>query len=861
MKKLSLLIILTVFTFVVHALETDKLRFIGMPVGGIGAGQVYLGGDGQLWYWDIFNYQRVNPGENGDKFYLNPLTQDKIFDQGFAIRLNGARTSTVKMLNSSGFSDISFDGQYPIGNVSYADDNFPVSAKLRAFSPFIPGDADASGLPVVVMEYTLQNTSDEEVNVDLFGWLQNMSGFTSRGKGEHVNRIEGGDNSLRLICECEGTDLESLPDYGNMSLTVLGSGKKWASPVAPSDIAYNLPEVRRKTEKIHRVELGNKITGVVGEKMQLKSGEEKTITFLLSYYYPNVHRHESGFNNLNNLEHLRYYYSEKFKSSAEVSDYVESNYDFLVGSTKKWVNTWYDSSLPRWFLDRTFLNVSTLATRACYRVTDLTGEPSNMGRFYAMEGVYRGEGTCTHVYHYEQAMGRVFPHLTRQLREQVDYGIAFLENGIIQYRGPEYASFGMHDGRGYAVDGHAGTILRTYREHLMSPDMSFLNNNWSKIKKSVEYMIAHDKEKTGKADGILEGVQYNTLDRMWYGKITWISGLYTATLKAAAAMATDVGDKKFAQQCNKLFKLSSHNISKELFNGEYFIQKLDEEHLDAPNSNDGCHVDQLLGQYWSMQLGLGNIFPEEQVTKALESMVKYNYVDNYGEYLSNAEIPIIRWYADRDESGTIMCSFPKGGADKAPGKINSSWEKLVVGYFSEMWTGQEHQLAATLIDAGMIDEGLKVEKAVHDRYAAERRNPYNEVEYGNHYTRAMSGYAPFVSASGFVYDGPKGIIGFSPKIDAASFKSAFISAEGWGSFTQSSSINKQTNDLRIKHGKLILKQFNVVLVEGDKVRSVDVYLNDKKISSKVDKDKDSLAVTFSQVEMVAGDKLSVVSNL
>ena len=858
MDKIFLLLLTFLLLASTGPIETKDLKYIGMPIGGIGAGQVYLGGDGQLWYWDIFNLKRINPGGPGDKFYINPMVQDKQFDQGFAVRVKNKITPFVKPLRTGGFSDITFKGEYPIGKVSYADDDLPLEVELEAFSPFIPTDHEESGFPAIVMEYTLINKGKESIEVELFGWLQNTANFfTGQGKnGKHINETASYKDRLKLICRSEGSNIQDQPDYGNMTLTLLGTEGNWSTPATPADIDYNLPEVRPSNETEETRALGQKLIGAIGREMTLAPDEEKTITFILSWYFPNLHRKESGFHDLKNRENLRYYYSSRFSSSVEVADYIAANRKRLFDATKEWNKTWYDSSLPEWFLDRTFINTSTLGTKSCYRVDDLTDDPVNEGRFYAMEGVYLGHGTCTHVFHYEQALGRVFPGLAKQLREQIDYGLSFKENGIISYRG-EYSHQGHQDGRGYAVDGHAGTILRTYREHCMSKDETFLRDNWPKIKKSIEYMIAHDREKDGKADGILEGIQYNTLDRMWYGKIAWISSMYNAALRAGEAMALDVGDKKFAKTCSKIAEKGKKNMTSQLFNGEYFINILDPENPESPNSNIGCHIDQVLGQSWAMQVGLPRVLPQEETKTALSSIHKYNFQKDVGEYLADAEIKNVRFYALPGEAGTMMCTFPRGGADKAPGKVKNEWEKLVVGYFSECMTGFTYQAAAHMIGEGLIDEGMEMIKAIHDRYHPAKRNPYNEVEYGNHYTRAMSSYGAFVAACGFTYHGPKGRIGFDPKINPDDFKSAFITAEGWGSFTQKREAGRQSNSLRINYGQLMLSELVLSLENSKKINTITAKINSQKLDLAYSQTGTNVYIQLDKSELKENYKLDI----
>jgi len=156
-------------------------------------------------------------------------------------------------------------------------------------------------------------------------------------------------------------------------------------------------------------------------------------------------------------------------------------------------------------------------------------------------------------------MGRLFPELEKLLREKVDFNpqAGFSRDGGIGMR----AEFD----RTVAVDGQAGCILRAYRDHQMSADMTFLNRNWPSIRKAIRYLIDQDYNE----DGILDGAQHNTLDAAWYGHIPWLSSLYLAALHAGEAMAKEMNDDAFAAQCRAIHVRGAANFVKAMWKPEY----------------------------------------------------------------------------------------------------------------------------------------------------------------------------------------------------------------------------------------------------------------------------------------------------
>jgi uncharacterized protein (DUF608 family) len=509
-----------------------------------------------------------------------------------------------------------------------------------------------------------------------------------------------------------------------------------------------------------------------------------------------------------------------------VAAYVAANAQQLFSASRLWKKTWYDSSLPWWFMERTFLNISTLATTTAHRFES--------GRFYAWEGVGCCEGTCMHVWQYAHAMGRIFPSIERDTRERVDLGLSLQPDGMIWYRGEVV--------KGPAIDGQAGTILRIYREHQMSADDSFLKKNWEKIKLASQWVINQDRNKDGMEDTPIE----NTLDAVWDGEIAWLVGLCIAAVKAAELMAIEMKDDAFAKTCADYVALGSKNMDEKLFNGEYYIHRPDEiKGRQKLGSYNTCHIDQVYGQSWAHQVGLGRINEKGKTLSALKALWKYNFTPDVGPYIK--ERPGGRPYALPGEGGLVMNTNPKNEAK--PYGENMTWQ---LGYFHECMSGFEHQVAAHMMAEGMLDEALVLTRMIHDRYHAGKRNPFNEIECSDHYARAMASYGTFITACGFEYHGPKGYMRFAPKIGAENFKAPFTAAEGWGTYTQQKNNQGMQATITVAYGTLSLNVFS--LQSSKKVGRITVRLGNKIIPATVKQEGDNCIIQFKKPVLVSTDQ-------
>ncbi len=778
----------------------DSLKYIGMPVGGIACGTLVIDGAGQLYAWDIFGAQ--------PKGLIN---QEVELPEGYLGFKNGLR-KTIRIHDGANYMNPPTVSTFPPPVKS------GFALRINGGPAFTMNAADWSSVEFEG-RWPVGNVTYQDAQSPVSVRLAAYSPFIPLNVED--SKLPAAVMAYTLVNESAAP--VSIEFDGWLGLPDRKVQMTAASFDGAVGFSLAVPKAgRNKAGSLGLAVVGDaqpmKQDGFDGLRVsaQLAPGESKTIPYLITWHFG----HDA--------------YAKKFGTAAAAAAYVAGDFERLAGQTALWAATWNDSSLPQWFMDRAMAPASTLQTSNLQFAGD---------RLWAWEGIGAGSGTCTHVWAYAQAMARLFPSLERNLREITDFGLYQMEDGGVPFRPSK-------DKKKVAIDGQCGTVLRSYREHLMSADNEFLKRNWPSIKSALNYLIEFDKNDDA-YDGLLDGEQHNTLDAEWYGKVHVLCSLYLAALRAGEEMAIEMGDADFEKRCRGTYEMGRVNIE-QLYNGEYYVQLEDPNHPDAIGVGPGVYIDQVYGQFWANQVGLGRLYNQEHIRSALNAIWKYNYLTDVGPFREVFKKG--RFYAWKGDGGVIMCSWPNGGITE---KQREFW---TFGYFNEVMSGFEHQVAAHMIaerDPELLTKGLAIMRTVHDRYAPAKRNPYNEIEFSDFYARAMASYGSFLAACGFEYNGPAGMIGFDPVIHPENFRAPFTAAEGWGTFSQTVGEKEMTAELAVKWGRVKVKTLKLN-PRSLKISEASVKRSGKTVKARLVKNETGVSVDLDVPLFVdAGEALTI----
>ena len=792
---------------------------LALPLGGIGTGNVAICSDGSLRQWQLHNVGNHAGALPGSFFAIRatriepPLDVVRILQAGTIpestetpLVTDDVAPSWLRELLAEhpGVTATAMSDTYPFARLRYLDEALPVAVSLEAFTPLVPLDAETSSLPVAMLTFRIENTDPFPVHGVLGATLQNavgwdgvspIDGVEGAGYGGNTNRVARRDGWTTVVLENHAL-AEDAPGGGQLVLAADDPRApvfaQWRRPEefltflrsrGLADGASRLEGSPTTADPQHdapRAAIGPSAPGStwnagLGVRFDLEPGETRAVRVAILWSFPNRFvdfeqfgppRPEWGSSRF----WLGNRYAVVHGDAQDVQRRVAREWHELREASLAWPAMLEASSLDGQATRHLAAQVSLVRSPTCFQSAD--------GRFLGFEGV-RGASTvmwagdvggscplnCTHVWNYEQALARTFPELERSMRE-TELEIMQAPEGYVPHRliAPVYLRqlWGEPIGGPMqpALDGMLGTVLKTYREVRCGAGLEWLERYWPHITRLLDHV------ETGWAtdgSGMLTGVQPSTHDIDLCGLNTFMGTLWLAALRAAEEMARLVGDDARAGRSRDLFECASTAYDEALWNGEYYVQRLlPGDHTDF-QWVDGCLSDQLVGQWWAHQLDLGHLLPADHLRTALQAIVEHNFRADFHDF----EHPY-RVYADGDDAGLVLCTWPRGGRPDVPTR-----------YADEVWTGVEYQVAAHCIWEGLHEEGLRIARAVWDRYDGGRRNPYNEIECGDHYVRAMAGWSVLEALAGLRHDAHRASLELRhPGSDGTSLP--FLASEGFG---------------------------------------------------------------------------------
>jgi uncharacterized protein (DUF608 family) len=527
--------------------------------------------------------------------------------------------------------EIHYWGHYPVADLEFGLDA-PVSVGLRAWSPFIPGDAGASSIPGAVFEVHLRNPTAIP-----------QRGTTALSfPGPHAEEVDQEEPRRQHVAEDftgiyvrweDGTGY-ALGTVGPTSPRVGGpllrDGESWAR------IESALPEW-----------MSGDLGASAAVDFELEPGEQRIVRFILAWHSPGWIGHEGsrvprasgeGPHRLGADRHrvrYQFMYELLYESALDVARRLATDHESLLTRVLAWQQAIYSSSdLPVWLRETLVNNFSLIAEDSLWA---RPGPP--LGDWAFPDGLFvlnESARSCRQIecipcsFYGNFPIVFFFPQLARSTLRA--YKQHLREDGAAPFAFSPIWELGLVSPTWnwqISLNGVCFVDL-VDRMWLRTGDDGLLSEFYEAVKRSTAFTMSLRKGPEGVIslpEGNVGREWWEADD--WYGMCTHIGGMRLSNLRIALRMAEKMGDESFALQCRKWYEMGSHALESQLWNEETrsYLHYYEPE---TGRRSDEVMTNQLDG-LWACRLhGTEGVFRKDRVDIVLDTVRRTALIERIG---------------------------------------------------------------------------------------------------------------------------------------------------------------------------------------------------------------------------------------
>lgn len=795
----------------------------GAPLGGIGTGFVEVRADGCFYEWQIFNSgpwghnvpSTTAPPPPGPQYLQFLLRTRKASGETPALRrlyLRSDDNDLYTMPFAHDVESIDYHAWFPMTELRYHDATLPVRVSALAFSPIIPGNARVSATPGFHMVFSLENTSDEPVEVSLAALMDNplASALTNRRLSNRVLQEYG---ATRLLFDTSAqSDFPS--GLGNLCLSVTGGEHSW---IGGTFREYVLPGISSSDECHWKTKrMNDMILSVLqhfpesGRLPDTAGGSDPTIgcPTLAAIDAMSAAEVARKIQELSSDALLARVFADA--REANPAGGVEADRDLLREVRRNLIRdrdaphlTWGTGALASSVRLEKHQKTEVRFTLSWYFPHHLTAQGREMGHMYSNWFTDAADVNRFLSTHYSQHRTATETFARTLADTSCGDPLAFawssqLSTLIASTWWTKDGSYAVWEGLGCCglsttdvdYDGSFSVVAlfpelklsqmkRTIAHqnslgqvpHNFTGDLDQVDDGFARVDMNPQFVMMVYRDYLWTADhGYLAAMWPHVVKAMAFSESLDTNGdglpdrdtglqtydawrmrgtpAYIASLWIGALGAAVRIAEGMDQPADAARWTTLLARASASFDTMLFNGDYYSLWVDGKTRDELCMTDQVSGEWFAHLLGLPTPISAKNLDRALDSIFKSNFNSEFG--LHNA-------------------TAPKGGA---------SFLTLTNVQAGAAWSGIEYAFASMLMDHGHHADGAKIVEAIHRRYLRAGR-PWSQVECGDHYTRAMSSWATMLATTGFKPDRPGQALTLLPSV-GGNFRAPWVMASGFG---------------------------------------------------------------------------------